>query len=261
MSTVSVDLAECPNCGAPLHAAFCATCGQKAAPLNPSLGEFLHDLAHELVHVDGKIVQSVGLLLARPGFLSREQFHGRRARYISPIRLYLVFSVLYFAVAAFAPTSAIRITATPDPGEDPRQLEAKRVEIEHTVNEVLTHWTPRAMFVLVPVFAGFVMLAVRRRAHRNYPQHLYFALHVHAAWFAAALVATLLRIAAVPYVTPVVTNLAFAYGAVYFVVALRRTYDLSVAAAIVRAVLIEAIYFVVVLAVLLAIAIPFLRAS
>jgi hypothetical protein len=43
-----------------LDGAFCAQCGQKAAPLNPSLGEFLHELFHELAHVDGKIFQIEG---------------------------------------------------------------------------------------------------------------------------------------------------------------------------------------------------------
>jgi hypothetical protein len=40
----------------------------------------------------------------------------------------------------------------------------------------LVEWVPRAMFVLVPLFAGLVALMVRRSG-RNYPQHLYFALH------------------------------------------------------------------------------------
>src|SRR5262249_47373911 len=109
MTTGTIDLTDCPNCGTPLEGRFCAACGQKAAPLNPSLGEFAHDLFHELAHFDSKIVQSVRLLLTRPGFLSREHFDGRRTRYVSPIRLYLLFSLLYFAVAAFAPTSTVLI--------------------------------------------------------------------------------------------------------------------------------------------------------
>ena len=36
------------------------------------------------------------------------------------------------------------------------------------------------MFVLVPLFAALVMLRRRSSGH-TYPQHLYFALHVHAA--------------------------------------------------------------------------------
>lgn len=50
--------------------------------------------------MDGKILQSVKLLFTRPGFLTREYVEGRRIRYISPLRLYLVFSVAYFAVSA-----------------------------------------------------------------------------------------------------------------------------------------------------------------
>jgi hypothetical protein len=33
----------CANCGATLEGRFCAQCGQKVAPLNPSFGDLLHD--------------------------------------------------------------------------------------------------------------------------------------------------------------------------------------------------------------------------
>ena len=39
------------------------------------------------------------------------------------------------------------------------------------------------MFLLLPAFAWIVSRVTARS--RNFPQHLYFALHVHAAWFAA----------------------------------------------------------------------------
>ena len=39
---------------------------------------------------------------------------------------------------------------------------------------------PRVLFVLVPVFAAIVALFYR---HRRFPQHLLFALHLHAAIF------------------------------------------------------------------------------
>jgi hypothetical protein len=45
-----------------LEGAFCAQCGQKVTPLNPSLHDFLHDLVHEFLHFDGKIFRSVRLL-------------------------------------------------------------------------------------------------------------------------------------------------------------------------------------------------------
>ncbi len=87
MHSTIVDLAECPNCGTPLHAAFCATCGQKAAPLNPSFGEFLHDPVHELAHVDGKIAP---VLLARIATVRYDSIVSNVA---------LTYGVVYFVVA------------------------------------------------------------------------------------------------------------------------------------------------------------------
>ena len=255
MTTSTVRLTECPNCGATLDGAFCAECGQKAAPINPSFGEFLHELFHELAHVDGKIVQSVRLLLTRPGFLSRAHFEGRRARYISPIRLYLIFSLLYFAVAAVAPLTTVRVTRTPGPNEGPQDAELRRQELQNAANEAFTHWAPRAMFVLVPVFAGLVALTARRSG-RNYPQHLYFALHVHAAWFFAGGVAAAARIVTVPYLTPAVSGMASLYGVVYLVLAFRRAYDAPPVRAILRAAAVGGTYVIAVLITLVAIAFP-----
>jgi hypothetical protein len=42
----------CTNCGEPLRGPFCARCGQRAAPPNPSIGDLAHELADELLHVD-----------------------------------------------------------------------------------------------------------------------------------------------------------------------------------------------------------------
>ena len=248
--------ANCSNCGRSLQGPYCAACGQKAAPLNPTVREFLHDLSHELLHFDGKIIQSVRLLLTRPGFLTREQFEGHRVRYVSPIRLYLVFSVLYFAVAAIAaPGNAVRITATPEPGEDPTQVEIRRQKIEVAANEALIHRAPRAMFLLVPVFAALVA-ATTRSSGRNYPQHLYFSLHLHAAWFCAAAIVAAVRWTGVGWLSATVSAVASLYGAAYFVLALRRAHGTTAVSATLRAAAIFAAYVFLVLAVLVASVFP-----
>jgi hypothetical protein len=71
LAGVGVGVAECANCGEALAGPYCAACGQKVARLDPTLGEFLHELVHEIAHVDGKFAASIRLLLTRPGFLSR----------------------------------------------------------------------------------------------------------------------------------------------------------------------------------------------
>jgi hypothetical protein len=93
----------CGNCGAELAGAFCHVCGQKATGPDISLHDFFHEAFHEFAHLDGKIVQTLRLLLTKPGLLTREFLSGRRARYVSPLRLYLTCSLLFFALAAFTP--------------------------------------------------------------------------------------------------------------------------------------------------------------
>ena len=66
--TSSLDEADCLNCGMPLHGPYCVTCGQKAAPVNPTFKDLVRDVADELLNVDGKIFRSTRLLLTRPGF-------------------------------------------------------------------------------------------------------------------------------------------------------------------------------------------------
>ena len=90
----------CGNCGAELQGAFCHACGQKVTGPDVSLHDFFHEAFHEFAHLDGKIVQTLRLLMTKPGMLTKEFLEGRRARYISPLRLYLTCSLLFFALAA-----------------------------------------------------------------------------------------------------------------------------------------------------------------
>src|SRR5690242_8397814 len=100
MSSAVIDQSECLNCGTELHGDFCAACGQKATHANPTFHDLLHEFTHELLHIDGRLWTSLRLLFTRPGFLTREYVAGRRAPYVPPLRLYLICSVAYFALAA-----------------------------------------------------------------------------------------------------------------------------------------------------------------
>jgi uncharacterized protein DUF3667 len=273
MTRMSVSLSDqttCANCGWPLAGPYCGSCGQKAAASNPTIAAFLHELAHELLHVDGKIFQSVRLLVTAPGALTKEQFAGRRARYVSPIRLYLTFSVLYFAVAALTPDINFRITvggqrssgfSVRPPAERPQSNpdELRRLgfesqqQLEAAANEAIVHWTPRAMFLLVPLFAAMIGVTVRRSG-RNYPQQLYFALHVHAAWFLILAAGTTSQFVPLHWrwLSFVVPIWMFAY----LVLALRRAYGVGVPAALWRAFAVGLAYGVVLFVTMISIVLP-----
>jgi len=59
--------------------------------------QFMREAGGRYVALDGRLWKTLGALLFRPGFLTREYFAGRRKRYIRPARLFLVASLLLFA--------------------------------------------------------------------------------------------------------------------------------------------------------------------
>jgi Protein of unknown function (DUF3667) len=178
-------MAACRNCGAELHGHFCHACGQKAVSADLSVHDLLHEGLHEFAHVDGKIVQTLRLLLFKPGELSAEFFRGRRSRYITPIRLYLVCSLLFFGLSAWTASPFINIQVTKNDIQNSAEREAVQREtlarLEHLRDEMI-HNTPRAMFVLMPVFGLFSWVCYRR-AQPFYVPHLYYAIHFHAFVF------------------------------------------------------------------------------
>ncbi|WP_229445499.1 DUF3667 domain-containing protein [Massilia sp. Leaf139] len=88
----------CPNCATRIAGKFCQGCGQPAHLHVPSAREFLHEFIAHYVAVEGKLWKSLGLLLFRPGRLTRDYIEGKRARYVEPLRLYLSFSIIFFAI-------------------------------------------------------------------------------------------------------------------------------------------------------------------
>ncbi|HYL71577.1 MAG TPA: DUF3667 domain-containing protein [Candidatus Dormibacteraeota bacterium] len=127
---------RCDNCGAAVEARYCGACGQKLEAPVHSLWHFTQLATEDLTHADSRLWRTLAALLFRPGFLTREFLHGRRARYLPPLRLYLVLSVVFFVVAGTGqrhftvlefddskPLSGSTVTVQPLPktGETPRQ--------------------------------------------------------------------------------------------------------------------------------------------
>lgn len=194
-------MTQCLNCGEELRGHFCAACGQRSVPANPTVAEFAGDVWQELSGYDGRIAATFRNLL-QPGRLTVDYLQGRRARYLSPVRLYLIASVLYFLAAAAAPEGAggLRIGVWDDRGntqlsaEDRAALEADYAESPWPIRVLIDSVAkdpgafrarvftvlPRVFFGMLPVFAGIVWLFYRRM---RFPAALVFAAHLHAFTF------------------------------------------------------------------------------
>ncbi len=88
---------NCLNCGAELTGPYCRMCGQKGH-LHRTISAIGHDLVHGILHLDGKFWRTLPLLAWRPGDLTRRYVHGERARFVSPLGMFLFAIFLMFAV-------------------------------------------------------------------------------------------------------------------------------------------------------------------
>jgi hypothetical protein len=91
---------ECPNCGATVAGRFCSQCGQHAHAhrrLTHVIGEFLNGL----LHLDTKTWRTLPMVVFRPGTLTRDYVYGKRARYLSPLTMFLFSIFLLFFAFSF----------------------------------------------------------------------------------------------------------------------------------------------------------------
>ncbi|QZH76083.1 MAG: DUF3667 domain-containing protein [Erythrobacter sp.] len=88
---------NCLNCGTPLTGAYCSACGQ-SGHVHRTIGAFMHDLLHGALHFEGKLWRTLPMLVFRPGQLTRRYIEGQRARFVSPMALFLFSVFLMFAV-------------------------------------------------------------------------------------------------------------------------------------------------------------------
>jgi hypothetical protein len=260
--TGSVPGTTCLNCGTALSGPFCATCGQRDVPPHPTLRELAGDTWNELIGWDGKLARTLVTMFRHPGELTRALLEGQRGRYVSPVRLYLACSLLYFVLAAAAPLPELEFEAgfsvgtassgTRTPGQaafgkavaqglatlTPEERAAAEAEIA-SQPRLFRPWMramaadfeglQRRTYEILPR-ALFVLipalagiLALFHR-RRPYPDHLYFAIHLQAFAF------LMMAIPAIAQYTGSITWLAvtqagaYVATAVYLVVAARRVY-------------------------------------
>jgi hypothetical protein len=264
---------DCLNCGAALQGSFCSACGQRSVPPDPSVGELAGDAWHELSGYDGRIAATVRGLL-RPGYLTREYIAGRRARYLSPMRLYLIVSVIYFLAASSTPPtmSTTRRGVVAAPGgiqigvtgsangadlsaEERADLLASAEKAPSILRPLLRAIAadpiafrarvltimPRVFFALLPVFALIVALFYR---NRRFPTSLVFAVHLHACAFAVFTLSEAAKLTGSISFAVTVGSVLTVVFAVYALMALRAVFGGSWPITVAKAAAIAVIYLI-----------------
>ena len=260
---------RCLNCGADAPGNFCAACGQETATGPLPLAAALRDAISRSVGREGRLRQTLALLLFKPGALTLEHRAGRRVRYLRPLQVYLLASVVVFAaVQVLALDLGLRIvgnegvyllrSARPAmvQAAGPRQrLTPVQIILDHADTpgvQRLRAMSPDERFaflkarrtaavswfllLLVPLLALTLGL-VFRRPRRSYAEHLVFGLHSQAFLLLALLAEALVP----PLAANALTLAVFAW----FALAFKRVYGGSWPATVLRTAAILTLYFAI----------------
>ncbi len=204
----------CLNCATELQGAFCHHCGQRDQDRRLPLKALLHDVLHDIWHFDHKVLETLRLLVFRPGHLTLAYLDGRRSRYVPPFRLYIFLSFLLFSAFAMVPVGGAKKTSDAPPAvtvnfqssEETSKVQAPwatslnarakaaKNDPERFQRAFLSNLS-KSLFLLMPLFAALLhLLYLRRRPF--FVDHLILSLHFHALSFLVIL--ALLGLAALP---------------------------------------------------------------
>lgn len=86
----------CANCGYAPMESFCPQCGQSDRHYARSLGSVVLEFLREMFELDSRLFRTLRLLFFKPGSLTREFSRNRRVSFVSPVRLYIFASFLFF---------------------------------------------------------------------------------------------------------------------------------------------------------------------
>lgn len=99
----------CPNCRTvlPSRAEYCPACGQRQKDLRRGLRFILWDFVESSLNLNSRLWHTLAVMFWQPGQLSLDYAAGKRARYLSPVRLFLFLSALY--VGSYLARGTVRV--------------------------------------------------------------------------------------------------------------------------------------------------------
>jgi hypothetical protein len=184
---------RCPTCKAEVGTAFCARCGERPIPpLDLTLRGVSRRLLHAFTSVDGRVARTLWQLLRHPGTLTVAYMEGARKPYASPVQVFLLANVLFFAVQSLTGTSIFGSSLESHLHQQDwsalaqslldRRLAATQESVARyaPVFDRANMLNAKSLVVLMTVpFVGVLALAFLRR-RQPFLGHMVFALHFYA---------------------------------------------------------------------------------
>jgi len=172
---------RCNNCNRSLEGVYCSNCGQKYLRSLRFRHLFKEFVDHNL-DIDSKLFITLKYLITKPWFLTIEYWKGKRARYTSPFKTYLIVSFIYFLLVSIS-------TEPENIGEDFKSNAKKddpSIEFEQSIDRIFSSPENEKMgelLFILPLFTIAFFLANRKKKSLFISHHLIAAVHLNSAFF------------------------------------------------------------------------------
>lgn len=284
----------CDDCGVPLIGRFCHACGEDSQPPRRELKALLADGLDNVFSFTEHVLPTLRDMALDPGRILRGLRDGDRKRYLSPFKLYVSVTLVFFLFLGIAGVSLLQFQVVRTGGPlgvtldhegvadlkgffiQPRTLERSQniprdegvvqvlkkasadlpeegsrafiaathlaVDRPSEINDDIAKWAPRALWLLMPVYALLIWPLYARGT--LVADHLIFSIWAHSTLFLLLVLGAGLNLLGLHF------GLGFALLAyqAYLTVGLKGYYGRSWAGAVLKGGLVSAVYTLIWLA-------------
>lgn len=238
---------------APHH--FCPKCGQKTRGPRGHFRILIADFFNSWLGAEAKLWPTIGRLFRRPGALTLDYREGRRTRFLSPLKIYFFFTVIFFLTLSWGSQGAIFSSTSDGPvvidGEEvSSDTQHFRIAVENVTSSIDGTWLgsllrdrllvsadrldqlpqdqanqmlfrqmnadlPVALFLALPIIALALRIVFWRR-ELIYFDHFIFTLHLVAFFFATLVVMKPIGLIPLPSVVEILIGIALVLWQMFY---------------------------------------------
>lgn len=157
-------MTTCKNCGTAIDDKFCPHCGQKAAVHRFTIKHILHDFFHVFTHFDKGLPYLIKEMFIKPGVVVREYLEGKRNKYYNPFQFFLLSSAAVLFLTVKLDLGTLMVGDISVTGSGAEAFQKQFIPFMYQYFNVL-------QFVTVPVLSFYTYLMFRKSGY-NYAEIL-----------------------------------------------------------------------------------------
>ena len=239
---------KCKNCGYTVHKRFCSECGQKDSELL-KFKILVKEFFNEFLDLDSRLFLTLKYLITKPGFLTTEYWQGRKSRYSSPFRIYLITSLLYVFFNSLYLNN---------PKEN-NQIKASSIEQEKLEDDISIYslaWLVTKnnidyifdkqsenldLFLFMPFFSLGLKISNRKHKHLYFAHYFIATFHIWSALNLLSIIIIIFNIVLPNY--ELLINIFNVAVPIYILLAIKHIFNISLIKSIIKTIFIGASAF------------------